>query len=109
MPYGINDTSYSQLLSLFEQNKKVESAILFGSRVKGNFRPGSDVDIVLKGEGLTLKDIIEIQNKLDDFDQPYIFDLILYHYITEPALISHIHRVGVEIFNSRVVSEKKEN
>ena len=98
MPYGLNDTNFGQILSVLAMNQQVESAILFGSRAKGTFKPGSDVDIALKGPALKLKDILALQNLLDDFDQPYIFDLILYHTITEPSLISHIERTGIEIF-----------
>ena len=98
MPYGLNDTNFGQILSVLAMNQQVESAILFGSRAKGTYKPGSDVDIALKGPELKLKDILALQNLLDDFDQPYIFDLILYHTITEPALISHIEKTGIEIF-----------
>jgi predicted nucleotidyltransferase len=31
----------------------VEEAILFGSRALGTYKPASDVDIALKGEGVT--------------------------------------------------------
>jgi len=99
MPFGISDLHFNQIISVLDQNQYVISAMLFGSRAKGNFKPGSDVDIALIGAELTLKDVFNLQNQLDDYDQPYIFDLILYDSITEPALISHIHRVGIEIYH----------
>jgi uncharacterized protein len=98
MPFGLSDIYFSQILSTFTMNQHVERAILFGSRAKGTYRPGSDVDIALEGPDLNLKDILLLQNQLDDFDQPYLFDLILFHTITEPALISHIEKTGIEIF-----------
>ena len=99
MPFGICDLHFNQLISILDQNLNVMNAILFGSRAKGNFKPGSDIDIALIGAELTLKNVFSIQNQLDDYDQPYIFDLILYNSITEPALISHIHRVGIEVYH----------
>jgi uncharacterized protein len=98
MPYGLSDILFGQILSTLASNQKVESAILFGSRAKGTFKPGSDVDIVLKGPELTVKDIFFFQNQLDDIDQPYSFDFILFHTITEPALINHIKRTGIAIY-----------
>jgi len=99
MPFGISESLFDQIVSLFEQNPHVIKAILFGSRAKGNYKPGSDVDIAISGKDLTLQDILSLQNHLDDLDQPYIFDIILFDSITEPALINHIERAGIEIYH----------
>ncbi len=34
--------------------KEIEKALVFGSRAKGNYRQGSDVDICLKGDNLSI-------------------------------------------------------
>ncbi|MBK7175223.1 MAG: nucleotidyltransferase domain-containing protein, partial [Bacteroidales bacterium] len=63
-------------------------------------KPGSDIDIALKGQDLKLKDILSMQNEgLDDLDQPYFFDLVILNSITEDGLKQHIERVGVEIYS----------
>jgi uncharacterized protein len=98
MPYGLNIQLFEQLLTFLEKNPVIESATLFGSRAKGNFKPGSDVDIAIKGKGLSLKDVFLIQNQLDDLDQQYLFDIIIYENISEPALVEHIDRAGIEIY-----------
>ena len=36
-------------MSVFGKTPEVEKAVLFGTRAKGNFRPGSDIDIVVFG------------------------------------------------------------
>jgi len=36
---------------------------------------------------------------MDVYDQPCFFDMILNNSITEPALISHIQSVGIEIYH----------
>jgi uncharacterized protein len=104
MPYGISKHLFDQIISTIAGNQHVESAILFGSRAKGNFKPGSDVDIVLKGEELKLKDVLDLQNQLDDQNQPYLFDIIIFQDITEPALVDHIERCGVYIYRKSVAS-----
>ena len=60
---------------MFESFDEVEEAILYGSRAKGNFKPGSDIDIVLRGEKLNLHVLNKISLDLDDLFLPYTFDI----------------------------------
>jgi len=43
---------------------------LYTSRAKGNFRPGSDIDLTLKGENLILSVMNTISMLLDDLMLP---------------------------------------
>lgn len=72
----------------------VDEAILYGSRAKGDYKPGSDIDLALKGEKLDLKELNRIALALDDLFLPYTFDLSIYHRIDNPDLLEHIARVG---------------
>lgn len=77
----------------------LEEAIVFGSRAKGNYRQGSDVDLALKGKEITYAITAQISDLLNEETRmPYRFDVINYHSITEPALLEHIDRVGVCIY-----------
>jgi predicted nucleotidyltransferase len=98
MPFGLSDKIFGIIISTFSSNKNIESAILFGSRAKGTYKPGSDIDIVIKGTDLTIDDIIKLQNIFDELDQVYTFDILIFQDITEPALLNHIERAGIEIF-----------
>ena len=77
----------------------VESAVIFGSRAKGNYRSGSDVDIALNGSAIRHEDIVEVGCFLNEETLlPYQFDIIAYATIDNEALRDHIDRVGREIF-----------
>lgn len=78
----------------------VEQAVLYGSRAKGNYRPGSDIDLTLKGDRLTYQDLLDIELALDDLLMPWKIDLSLFAQIDNPALVEHIERVG-KIFYRR--------
>ena len=95
---GLSVADLENVLSVLKKNTKIKQVILFGSRAKGNFRQGSDVDIALKGEGLKLKDILEASIKIDELLLPYKFDLIIFDRIKEISLIEHIERVGKTLF-----------
>jgi len=74
---------------------------LYGSRAKGNYKPGSVIDLTLKGYGLDLKLINKISIALDDLLLPYTFDLSIYDSIDAPALIEHIRRVGIVFYKPK--------
>ena len=98
MSYGLDDGDLKLIIDILKSNKKISTAILFGSRAKGSFEPGSDIDIAIKGSELNLNSIIELKISLDDLLLPYKFDIVIYDRISEPALLDHINRVGIRLF-----------
>ena len=96
--YGIPAYDLDALISELKSNDNIFEIILFGSRAKGSFSNGSDIDIALKGNNLRLKDILEALSETEKLLLPYKLDLVLYDRINEPALIDHIDRVGVVLF-----------
>ncbi len=96
--YGLTPEDLEIIYQAFRRYPKIEQAILFGSRAKGNFRPGSDIDIALKGKDLT-DTVLEISTYLNQETLlPYQFDIINYQNIDNQALIEHIDRVGIVLF-----------
>lgn len=98
MRFGLKIEVIEQIQTVLRKYKQVEKAIVYGSRAKGNFRNGSDIDLTLVGKDLTL----EIQYKImEDFEElllPYIIDLSIFHQISNPDLVDHIERVGIVFF-----------
>lgn len=99
MTYGISSADIQQVISVIAKNQKIEKIILFGSRAKGNFRNGSDVDLSLKGNGININDVLDISIDIDNLSLPYKFDFVIYDRINEEALLEHINRVGIILFN----------
>ena len=79
---------------------KISEAILYGSRAKGNYRPGSDIDLTLIGNELSHQDLLDIELALDDLLLPYKIDLSLHHQVDNPQLIDHIDRVGKRFYKA---------
>jgi predicted nucleotidyltransferase len=99
MLFGLPDTAVDKLSSVFRQFPQVSRVMLYGSRAKGNYQPGSDIDLCIEADMMTLSDLFEIESRVDDLLLPWKVDLSLRHKIDNPALIEHIDRVGVEFFN----------
>lgn len=97
--YGLDNDAINQIISVLTENSKINEVILFGSRAKGNFRNGSDVDLSLIGKELQLNDVLNASIAIDDLSLPYKFDIVIYDRITEKALIDHINRIGIVLFD----------
>ncbi len=97
--YGLDNDAIYQIISVLTENSKINEVILFGSRAKGNFRHGSDVDLSLIGKELQLNDVLNASIAIDDLSLPYKFDIVIYDRITEKALIDHINRSGIVLFD----------
>jgi uncharacterized protein len=98
MPYGLSQETIDRIRFVFGRFKEVEEVVLYGSRAKGNFRSGSDVDLTLKGEGLDLKLLNKIGLVVDDLLLPYTFDISIFRQIKNQDLLDHIERVGIVFY-----------
>ena len=106
MKHGLPASTVAQVHGVLSRHPEVERATLYGSRAKGNFKPGSDIDLTLSGRGLDERIRGCIDEELDDLLLPYQFDLSVFTRITQADLIDHIRRVGV-VFYERIPAETK--
>ncbi|MGK0689182.1 MAG: nucleotidyltransferase domain-containing protein [Aquificaceae bacterium] len=86
-----------KILDVLKEEGNIEKVIIFGSRVKGTSKAGSDIDIALVGENINLRQILRIGSKIEDLDLPYKVDLISYKDIKDKNLKEEIDKFGVEI------------
>jgi len=101
--HGLTATTVARLQSVLAHYPEVERAVLYGSRAKGTYRPGSDIDLTLSGGGLNHTLLTRIDNELDDLLLPYQIDLSLMSSLGHPALLDHIRRVGVVLYEKPAV------
>ena len=74
---------------------RIEKVLIYGSRAKGNYKVGSDIDLTLIGKDLTLGNSISpLMSRLDDLNIPYTFDISIFNKLRDLDLIEHILRVG---------------
>ncbi len=101
MNHGLTDGTVAQIHEVLARFPEVERALLYGSRAKGNFKPGSDIDLTLAGTSVTSKTLGQIQSELEDGLLPYTFDLSILTQITQADLLDHIRRVGVVFYERK--------
>ncbi|MEI7952731.1 MAG: nucleotidyltransferase domain-containing protein [Synechococcaceae cyanobacterium ELA182] len=78
---------------------EVESATLYVSRALGRHRPASAIDLTLIGAYISAATLAQIDAELDDLLLPWMIDLSCLASIDHPALLAHIERAGVELYD----------
>lgn len=95
--FGLEPKTIEALKAIFIKHQQIKKVLLYGSRAKGNYKNGSDIDLALVAPTLTFTELLKIENEIDDLMLPYKVDLALYHLIENIELIKHIDRVGIEL------------
>ncbi|OQX21201.1 MAG: hypothetical protein BWK80_34135 [Desulfobacteraceae bacterium IS3] len=103
--FGLEQSDIQAICAVFARYPQVKTAVLYGSRAKGNYKNGSDIDLTLcGGADLTLNVLYRIMDELDDLLLPYTIDLSIYSLIGDPDVIAHIQRVGITFYGADFIS-----
>lgn len=99
MNTGLSDEDTQLIINTIKRYSAIQHAKIFGSRAKGNYKAGSDIDIALyiKADPETSQQtVLNLQQALEEeLTIPYFFDIVDVSNIENKALKEHIERVGV--------------
>lgn len=93
---GLPQAAIHAICQVFACYSGLSQSVLYGSRSKGTFRSGSDIDLTLKGD-ITDQKLLNMYGDLYDLCLPYKIDLSLCLHLDNQALREHIKRV-VQVF-----------
>ena len=94
MKFGLSDTVIKELQDVFRHYDNIEKVLIFGSRSKGNYRAGSDIDLAVIGKGIDYNQLLSILCEIDDLELLYSVDLLDYQKKKGTPIGDHIDRVG---------------
>ncbi len=98
MKHGLIERDFIYINEAVQEFPEIVELILFGSRAKGNYKIGSDVDLAIKGDRITDQITARFADCLNEEKPlPYFFDILHYEAIANPILKSHIDRVGITL------------
>lgn len=100
MKFGLSDSVICELQDVFRRHKNISKVLIFGSRAKGNFRDGSDIDLAAIGKDMDYSQLIKILTEIDDLDLLYSVDLLDYNKTIDTPIGDHINRVGQVFYQS---------
>ena len=98
--YGLSDTTISDLRLVFVKYANVREVVVFGSRAKGNYREGSDIDLAVIADNLTHNQLMDMMLEIDDLGLLYKVDLIDYEKNKDNPIGEHIRRVGKTFYKA---------
>lgn len=96
--HGLPARALEQFNATFRRWPQIDRVILYGSRAKGNFRAGSDIDLCLEADTMNIAELLQLSGEIDDLLLPWKVDLALKHTIENPDLLTHIERLGVTLY-----------
>jgi len=97
--YGLKEATIKKICAVFVYFPQIEKVIIYGSRAKGNYKNGSDIDLTLQGDKeLTFDVLLKIMNDLDELLLPHTIDLSIFNDITDREVIEHIQRAGMVFY-----------
>ncbi len=98
LPYGLPERTTHAICAVLTRIAEVDKAVLYGSRAKGNYKPGSDIDLTLYGPQLTARLCSAIADEIDELLLPYSVDLSVFADLNHTELQAHIERVGLVFY-----------
>ncbi|MBF0142947.1 MAG: nucleotidyltransferase domain-containing protein [Magnetococcales bacterium] len=98
MRHGLTADTVERIQGVLTHFPAVERALLYGSRARGDHKPGSDIDLTLCEESLISEQLAAIALELDDLMLPYTFDLSILDRLDHAALRRIVAREGVILY-----------
>lgn len=98
MRFGLSETVIKELQDVFRRHANIEKVIIFGSRAKGNYRAGSDIDLAVVGKNIDYSQLLTILCQIEELELLYTIDLLDYQSKVGTPIGDHIDRVGQEFY-----------
>ncbi len=97
--FGLPHRTIKELLEYFTSKPEIEKVCIYGSRAKGNYRNGSDVDFAIWTDN---PDAISTYLwELDELSTPYKFDVTDYKNLTHIEMKNSIDKYGVLFYKRK--------
>lgn len=98
MNHGLSSPVVTQLCAVFEKYSDICTVYLFGSRAKGSFRDGSDIDLAVVAPQMTAETFNTLWNEIDGLPIVFKVDCLHFEQLTNAVLKQKIKAEGVVFF-----------
>jgi predicted nucleotidyltransferase len=99
--FGLNEQTLKLIADCIRNFPEINWVKIYGSRAKGDFERGSDIDLAFSSP---VDYSAELHEALDELPTPYLFDVTHYETLRHAELKEHIERVGVVFYERKADS-----
>ncbi|MBK8554778.1 MAG: nucleotidyltransferase domain-containing protein [Lewinellaceae bacterium] len=103
--FGLTERDLATIQEIFGQFPEIQTVFIFGSRAKGNFRTGSDIDLAIMHPPVGNNTLLRLRNAFEDSSLPYNVDIVNYPALQHADLKAHIDRVGRLFYQVRALQD----
>lgn len=96
--FGLTERDIKTINGIFTKYPDVKEVHVFGSRAKGNYKTGSDIDLAVINKDIFPKTISNLTTEFEESSLPFKVDLVLFHDLKSEDFIDHIKRVGIVFY-----------
>jgi len=93
--FGLSEQTLAVIRVCVQQYPEIAWVKMYGSRARGNYERGSDIDLAFSSPTNCSASLLE---SLDTLATPYLFDVTHYESLTHEGLKAHIEHVGVVLY-----------
>ncbi|MBO6257138.1 nucleotidyltransferase domain-containing protein [bacterium] len=90
--FGLPERTVKELLNYFKTKPFIEKVCIYGSRAKGTYHNGSDIDFAIWTDDHDK--LLRVLGELDDLPTPYMFDVTDYKALTHEGMKKSIDTDG---------------
>ena len=99
--FGFRKKDMDFMIHLFREHPEIEKVIIYGSRGRGNFEHGSDVDLALEGKEITFETVSLIHMMLEQESPTYLWlDVLHLDSLKNQKLKEQIYKYGKLFFKN---------
>ena len=96
--YGLSEAVINDLRRVFSDFSEIERVLIFGSRAKGTFKDGSDIDLAVVAPTLTEQGFAALWNAVDDLPIVFKVDLLHWDRLSNQVLKEAASQQGLQVF-----------
>ena len=92
--FELSSRDMEEIYRILQTCPEITCVHIFGSRAKGTFHKGSDIDLAIMNKGVDFSKIRKLSSQFQESALPYTVDLVDFTELKHPEFSEHIERVG---------------
>ena len=93
--FGLSNEVIIDICEVFKKHSNIQKVLIFGSRAKGYYSEGSDIDLAAVGDDISFNQLMDINIQIEDLGLLYKVDVVDYNKNIGTPIGEHINRVGL--------------